>query len=74
MAVTSEIHSNDTQEDTYPKLMRGTGTGIVVLFTTPQAGTIVASPSTDLNLGCHYKTWGVGSFEEFEGSVTLSNK
>ena len=46
----------------------------IVMFTSPSAGTVVASTSTrGYKVGYHSATWDSQLFVDFDGSVTLSN-
>ena len=57
----------------FPKLMRSKSTGAIVLFSGHDTGTVVASGRAGESIGHHAECWEIRAFEEFTGSVTLSN-
>lgn len=69
MVVTEVIEAKKKGED-YPKLMRSNST--IVLFESSHAGCVVAS---DVHTIGHYsEDWAMGAFEDFHGSVMLTNE
>lgn len=58
---------------TLPKLMRHRHLGFVVLFTTSCKGTVVFENETNYQLG-YNSSWEPATFEDFDGTVTLSTK
>jgi len=56
----------------FPKLMRGNGTGSIVLFTRKGVGTVVYNGGLH-SLGEHGTDWRASEFTDYDGSVILSN-
>ena len=54
----------------FPKLMQGTDTKVVVLFSSPNRGMVV-SRNARHDLGCYSTDWSMDRFEDFFGEVTL---
>lgn len=55
----------------FPKLMQSRD--MVVLFQEPDKGTVIESATPGFACGKHDDTWIMSEFEDFQGSVTLSN-
>jgi hypothetical protein len=61
----------------FPCLKKSKGGGYVVLFTSKNAGTVVADPNQQKELGQCSHSWvdsdSNGTWEDFDGTVELSN-
>lgn len=68
-AVVNEIEKKETD---FPKLMVHEN-GDVVLFEGTEDGVLVASKSTPEDIGSYSECWNPRMFQDFKGSVTLSN-
>ncbi len=66
------------QEISFPKLMVGSLSGIIVLTTSESkgygTGTLVKEGDSRLTVGCFSETWDMKYFTNYNGSVTLTNK
>lgn len=61
------------QPKPFPKLVKSGESGNIFLLTSEYIGTCVFSPSGRLKVGEHYNNW-IGPFEDYEGTITLSNE
>jgi len=58
----------------YPKLMQSkSGSNIVVLFSEPGVGIVVNGKDSLNPIGSFSHGWAMDYFEDFDGSITLSN-
>lgn len=57
----------------FPKLMKGVTTSVIVLFTKEKEGTVVNGDGSIYKTGHHSDQWAFSRFEEYHGTVTLSN-
>ena len=66
------------QEISFPKLMVGSLSGIIVLMVSEYkgygTGTVVKEGDGMLTVGCFSETCDMQYFTDFNGSVTLTNK
>jgi hypothetical protein len=62
-----------TPESTYPKIMRSTHSGMIILFTEDRTGVVLAKGTTDRPNGHYRNDWCTDAFEAFVGTITLSN-
>lgn len=60
-------------EPKYPCLKQHRETVIVVLFSAPDAGTVVAGGGSGRGVGSHSESWAEESFAPFNATVALSN-
>ena len=73
MAVKAEVKAAAERVHKYPKLMKSTVSDLVVLFNEYGSGTVVVADAFS-SLGAHEDTyWDMDVFEDFHGSITLSN-
>lgn len=65
------------QEISFPKLMVGSLSGIIVLMVSEYkgygTGTLVKEGDGMLTVGCFSETWDMEHFTDYNGSVTLTN-
>lgn len=61
--------SNQLNQRPFPKLMKGTVEGELVLMTKPGTGIVICGDRIGYQSDC----WTITSFQDFEGSITLSN-
>jgi hypothetical protein len=62
------------KEVPFPKLMKHKFSDSVVLFEEPKKGTIIIpSPRASGGIGTVCYEWDMAVFEDFEGSLTLTN-
>ena len=58
----------------YPCLKICNTTNIIILFTSPEKGTVVNSGnSNNYPIGYYSSFWAMSPFKPFEGEITLSN-
>lgn len=73
----SEVNDTPKRQDTpYPKLRqyKGAKDSFIVLFIAPSKGTVVhTGPGSTHCPGDYGEYWAPGYFEDFHGSLTLSN-
>jgi hypothetical protein len=68
-----EINENKLQgEVKYPCLMKGEQSGVIVLFSSLNEGTVL-NLTEDYELGHHSENWMMDNFAPFSSSITLSN-
>lgn len=60
------------QEITYPCLMMLQGSGVVVLFSADDKGTVIGSDRDDFKIG-NYDDYNAKAFTPFNGEVILTN-
>mgnify|MGYP003649471049 CR=1 FL=1 len=58
----------------FPKLMKGTESSAVVLFTESKKGTVLSMGRSDNNVGWYYSNWQMDFFKDFKEELTLKNK
>lgn len=58
----------------FPRLMQIKGGGFVVLFTTPSIGTVVASDTATAKVGLYEEYWDFSKFEDFKGTIELTQE
>lgn len=58
---------------THPCLMIGRRTNVIVWFTGPAVGRVVAPGEGDFSIGQKSTSWSSNDFKPFNGSVELSN-
>ena len=64
------INEKETpKQPEYPMLMKATGSGRIVLFTSPTIGMVIHGEDT----GIFHEKWATDAFTPFTGSITLSN-
>jgi len=66
-----EVESRE--EKPFPKIMKSSVTGKVILFQSPSKGVLVHGYSSCTNIGEFYGYWSMGAMEDFDGEVTLKN-
>jgi hypothetical protein len=71
----STLSRDDAEtETTYPCLMTGTRSGVVILFHAEGKGVVVHNKGTGgSSEGYYSEDWYMGSFTPFDGTVTLEN-
>lgn len=57
----------------YPKLMITKTSGCIVLFHEEEKGVCLQKGDTQNIVGNHSSIWNMHAFEDFTGSITLSN-
>ena len=70
--ITAEIKESKVVGTEFPKLMKGDVTGIVVLFTAPEVGTIVVKGGS-YRIGQHEDAFNMSKFEDFTDELILKN-
>jgi hypothetical protein len=70
--ITVEIKESKVVGTEFPKLMKGIITGMVVLFTAPEVGTIVVEGGS-YKVGEHEDAFFMSKFEDFTGELILKN-
>lgn len=63
----------DVTKITYPCLLRGVSTHLIVLFTKPKTGTVVHQNDRH-SLGYYSSDWDMSCFKKADVTVTLSDK
>ena len=58
----------------YPKLMQGTESNVIVFFTEKRKGIIVNGNREEDELGWYYENWNMDFFQDFNGTIKLSNE
>jgi len=56
----------------YPKIMKSKNSGLVVLFSKSELGTVILGNELH-DCGEFSDDWDMSSFTDFDGSITLSN-
>jgi len=75
----SECKVNVVVETGFPKLMIGTGTGVIVLMrgfcgdNTTGAGMVVNNDYNQYGIGHYSDSWCMEFMSEYDGTVNLSN-
>ena len=73
--VTVEVkNSEEVKELDFPKLMKGTSTGVVVLFRIRGEGTILIRGRSNYNVGDNEGGFTMSYFKDFNEELTLKNK
>lgn len=63
-----------TSKAEYPKLMKSKTSGTVVLFISDNEGTVIlCTENMGYSIGMHLIDWSMQGFEEFKGTVELTN-
>lgn len=57
----------------FPKLMRLKGSDTIVLMSHPKVGVVVNEGKHHM-VGSYFQYWDMDCFEDFNGSITLSNE
>lgn len=75
MAVKAETAEIATAPVTYPKLMKSTVNGTIVLFSSYKCGTVVSDDGKPYNesIGYYCDGWSMANFKDYNGSVILTN-
>lgn len=76
MAIKTETQDKQAKEISFPCLMRGTDTGIIVLFSDVRTGTVVhTGDQNDYPVGTYATDWGhvTNPYWELSPPVTISN-
>lgn len=66
--------SEDKVSPKYPKLMIGSQSGGIVMFTDRGTGIVVSSADAWYPVGYFSDNWAMGAYQDFHGTVTLRNK
>ena len=74
MAIEIKINNKNKSNADYPKLMVGTETNEIVLFTDKTKGTVLNTEQDGRKIGQHITDWGPECFKDYNGSIALSNK
>jgi hypothetical protein len=75
MSVRSQVDRNPSSRSLpFPKLMISRTNDLVVLMTAPGHGTVVGVGSSTWFEGDHKTSWMTEDFDDFQGTVTLSNE
>lgn len=75
MALTSKIENGEAvAEKPFPKIMRGTSTGSLVLFNKYECGTVIVcgSDSRNYTLGHRSNGWDMSYFEDIDYPQTIT--
>lgn len=73
MAIKVEASKTSTVPISYPKLMKSKAYAHIVLFTGHKMGTVMKT-SVYHSVGYFSDTWAMDGFEDYEGSITLTNE
>jgi len=69
------VKTNTVPEKGFPKLMKSTVSSVIVLMSTPEKGTVISGVSNKgWGIGHYADNWIMRDFEDFNGTVELSNK
>lgn len=66
-----EVNQYTPKEKPFPKLMCHKITGMVVLFSCWEKGTVIANLPHYREVGDHADNWNMASFMDFEGEITI---
>ena len=69
MAIKIKVNRKPAKNFTYPKLMIHECSGMIVLFTSHQTGTVMNS-----RIGEYREDWIVENFYDYNDNITLSNE
>ena len=58
----------------FPRLMEGTESSVVVLFTESKKGVVVSVGASADEIGWYHSNWQMEYFKDFKGELTLKNK
>ena len=58
----------------FPKLMKHKGTDLIVFFSAPGCGMVLRESTASNSQGHGSNTWEPDSFEDFNGTLTLTNE
>ena len=73
--VTVEVkNSEEVKELEFPKLMKSSNTGIIVLFTDVDSGTTIFTGDDVWGVGHTSSNWNESHFKDFNEELTLKNK
>ena len=61
------------EEKPFPKIMKSSVTGKVILFQSPSKGVLVHGYSNAASIGEFHGYWEMSAFQDFNGEVTLKN-
>ena len=57
----------------FPRLMEGTESSVVVLFTESKKGVVVSVGTSENKIGWYHSNWQMEYFKDFKGELTLTN-
>ena len=66
-----EVNQYTPKEKPFPKLMCHKATGMIVLFSCPSKGTVIANQPHYREVGDHVDNWNMPAFMDFEGEITI---
>jgi len=69
----NKIEREVKKKEEYPKLMKSTVTGLVLLMTKEGEGLVVFTEKTSRKIGEYDDGWDMRNFEDFNGTIELSN-
>jgi hypothetical protein len=69
----SVAQSKQEKDPTYPCLMEGNGSGLIVLFYAENIGTVIHAGTDPFGIGYYASNWALSAFTEYTGEVVLSN-
>lgn len=69
----SQVISEPSSPLTFPRLMKSRFNNLIVLFNSRNSGMVVHPASQVNKMGSFYSSWGISTFEDYRGSVILSN-
>lgn len=72
--ITTTFPDNAENTKPFPKIMRSTRSGMIVLFEQSSVGTVIASGQSQWSVGARLTSWPDNNFEDYNGPVTLQNK
>ena len=71
----SKIVKLESKKNLYfPKLMKGCNSGVIVLFHEDRKGQVVNGQAGNTGLGYYHEEFNMEFFEDFNGTIKLSNK
>lgn len=75
MAVNVEFGPAKPTATKYPRIRVLKGSTLTILFTAPKVGTVLRDAGNSFyGVGHHAANWSEFDFEDFDGTVTLSNE
>ena len=57
----------------YPYIARSPNDGVIILFNKLNTGIVLYDPNSDGNIGYYSDLWDEYKFENFDGSIILTN-
>jgi len=73
MAIKTEVSGANTPRWSYPAILVDEETGLVVLVTSHECGTVLRPGSTNYDIGYVGKNWKMHKLVRFHGSLRMEN-